>query len=152
MPKNNQLREGWGLSYRPSDQKLYASDGSQYIYVIDPNSWNTIQTIEVHDLNGKKLSNINELEIIPNYDGYIFANAWMTNFVYMIELASGNVVKQWDMTELVDIQKKHVGVDLSYDWTNAVLNGIAYYGPNDSFLLTGKLWDFVFEVNLEYKI
>ena len=42
---------------------------------------------------------------------------------------------------------------LSYTWNesaNAVLNGIAYYPPNDSFIITGKLWDLCFEVKLDY--
>jgi len=36
----------------------------------------------------------------------------------------------------------------SYDWTNAVLNGIAYRESTDTFFLTGKMWDYFFEVKL----
>ena len=44
MPLNNQLREGWGIAYgqryRSREQgRLYASDGSSNIYIIDPVSW-----------------------------------------------------------------------------------------------------------------
>ena len=58
----------------------------------------------------------------------------------MLELTAKNSIHQYEK-------------GLSYTWDesrNAVLNGIAYYPPNDSFILTGKLWDLCFEVKLNY--
>jgi glutamine cyclotransferase len=43
---------------------LYGSDGSQYIYEIDPVTWTSVRTIEVVDQNGKLVKEINEMEII----------------------------------------------------------------------------------------
>lgn len=36
----------------------------------------------------------------------------------------------------------------SYDWGNNVLNGIAFNKETGTFLVTGKNWDFIFEVIL----
>ena len=33
-----------------------------------------------------------------------------------------------------------------FDKANAVLNGIAYYETSDSFVLSGKMWDFIYEI------
>ena len=99
------------------------------------------------------MHNINELEIVQTADLYIFANVWKTNDIIMIDSFSGHVVHTFDMTELYNIQKQFIKdkKELFYDWNDNVLNGIAYYPPNDSFLVTGKLWDFIFEVKLDYQ-
>ena len=50
MPKNNKLKQGWGLAYaqlETGDHRLYATDGSSNIYVIDPVAWTTLSTIKV---------------------------------------------------------------------------------------------------------
>ena len=50
MPKNNKLEQGWGLAYSQLDSgehRLYATDGSSNIYVIDPVAWETLSTIKV---------------------------------------------------------------------------------------------------------
>lgn len=43
------LREGWGLSHNSKNGLLYASDGSNVIFEIDPESWKTLRKIEVKD-------------------------------------------------------------------------------------------------------
>lgn len=85
---------------------------------------------------------------------YLFANLFQSNNIYLVDLRTGFVVKQWNMHELVD--KNHawrntLGLEFTaYEKLNAVLNGIAYYPPNDTFIMTGKLWDVLFEVKLDY--
>ena len=69
----------------------------------------------------------------------------------MAEISTGKIIKEWDLTELKEIQENHVSMEMFYEWRNNVLNGIAYYEENDSFILTGKNWDFLFEVELQYK-
>ena len=49
-------------------------------------------------------------------------------------------------------QREHVaklGQTFSYDFGNNVLNGIAYNPTSKTFFLTGKRWDFIFEVQLK---
>ena len=40
---------------------------------------------------------------------------------------------------------------LFYDWNNYVFNGIAYDDKSESFLVTGKMWDFIYKVRLNEK-
>lgn len=39
----------------------------------------------------------------------------------------------------------------SYDRANNVFNGIAYQKEDDTFLLTGKMWNHIYQVRLDYK-
>lgn len=50
----------------------------------------------------------------------------MSDIVYKIDKNTGDVVTQWNMSELKQIQRKSMGNERGYDWSNAVLNGIAY--------------------------
>ena len=157
MPKNNKLKQGWGLAYSQLDSgehRLYATDGTSNIYVIDPVAWETLRTIEV-TYGGMPINSLNELEIIKTSSlskNYIFANQFIENTIWMIDLRTGVAVAQWNMKELKDIQYKHVKKvgESTYDKANAVLNGIAYYESNDSFLISGKLWDFIYEIKFDY--
>ena len=38
-----------------------------------------------------------------------------------------------------------------YDWGNNVLNGVAYVAEDDTFLITGKMWDHIYKVKLDYR-
>ena len=46
--------------------------------------------------------------------------------------------------------RKHKLGQPPHGWGNAVLNGIAYVQSRDSFIITGKEWDLLFEVKLDY--
>ena len=83
---------------------------------------------------------------------YIFANQFTADTIYMIDLRTGKAVHKWDMSELIQKQKEHIAEigDKKYDYLNNVLNGIAYYPKNDSFLISGKMWDFIYEIKLDY--
>lgn len=158
MPSNNMMDEGWGIAYQQSSGYLFASDGSKYITKIDESTWSTVSQTSVKTQDGVSIENINELEIIqksdePSLSKYIFANEWQENIIYMIDIESGVAVTQWNLKDLLEHQKSNSNYwqeTLNYRM-NAVLNGIAYYEPNDTFLITGKLWDFIFEVDLNYR-
>ena len=101
------------------------------------------------------MSKINELEIIKGSSSasvYVFANRWMTSSIYMINLDSGLVVRSWDFSEFLQNQLSLVQStgERSYDDGNAVLNGIAYREETDTFIVSGKLWDHIYEVRLDY--
>lgn len=52
------------------------------------------------DQNNKPLSRLNELEIVHTNnitEKYMFANEFQTNHVHLVELASGKVVKTWNL-------------------------------------------------------
>jgi glutaminyl-peptide cyclotransferase len=79
--------EGWGLTH--DDRRLIMSDSTSQIRVVDPATFHTVNTINVHDSAGTPITNINELEYI---NGEIYANIWLTNSVVRIDPSSGVVV------------------------------------------------------------
>ena len=66
-----------------------------------------IVTIKVRSPAGKNLF-LNELEIVREQVGtaehefkdYIYANSFQNNFIYKIDKETGDIVKQYDMSEL----------------------------------------------------
>ncbi len=126
--------EGWGLT--SDGTNLLKSDGSHYIYVLDPRYFAEVDRIEVYDHNGR-VENINELEFI---DGIIYANVFDTDNIIMIERETGRVTGLADLTGLLDQRYHHPDLD--------VLNGIAYDHENDRLFVTGKNWPRLFEIDL----
>lgn len=149
------MRQGWGLAYNSHNGILYGSDGTSTIFEIDASNWKTKRHINVTSQAGYPVSFINELEMLPEADGrYLVANIFSSNDVHMIDLQTGKVVKTWNFEQLHKIQFDHVAElnETKYDRVNAVLNGIAYEKSSDSFILTGKDWDYMFRVRLDYKL
>ena len=105
MPSQNILQSGWGITSGVYNGKeaLFATDGTDKISVIDPETWTHIKTITVKDKRGKPIKNLNELEIIKTNwatEAFMFANEWLTDYIHMIDLKTGVVVKTWDLREL----------------------------------------------------
>ena len=113
MPKNNHIREGWGLAPYKCDspkrercEQLIATDGSSQIHFVNLNKWQYIKSIDVKD-NGKDVKWLNALCIIEsknkgdNIDQYVFANSLRYPFIYMIDLRTGKVVNKWGFDVLL---------------------------------------------------
>ena len=128
--------EGWGLAN--DGEFLYLSDGSSKIRVINPESFKEIDFFEVVT-NNRKIKNINELEIVDNI---IYANTYQSNkdVVLKIDKNNGKVLGLINFDGLRDKVKKHPELD--------VLNGIAYNKSRNTFFITGKKWNKVFEVKI----
>ena len=128
--------EGWGLA---NDGKfLYKSDGTEKIWILDPETLVELKNIEVVTDN-KKVKNINELEIFENK---IFANTYQfkKDVVLIIDKSSGAVDGIINFGDLRSKVKQHSELD--------VLNGIAYNKKRKTFFVTGKKWDKIFEISL----
>ena len=132
---NNSI-EGWGLAN--DGEYIYKSDGTEKIWILDPETLQEISYIEIVT-NNKKVKNINELEIVDNI---IYANTYQFNkdVVLAINKNSGEVLGIINFQDLREKVKDHPDLD--------VLNGIAYYKKNNSFFLTGKKWNKIFEVEI----
>lgn len=122
--------EGWGLTF--DGQKLIMSDGSQYLYFLDPEKFEIIGKIEVRDKEPVK--KLNELEFI---DGLIYANVWLEDKIAIIEPETGKVIGWIDLTGIY--RKKD---------PNHVLNGIAYDKAKGRLFVTGKCWQWIFEIEV----
>lgn len=124
--------EGWGLTTDGS--LLIMSDGTSMLHFINPDTFERVKSIEVCDNNGA-VDRINELEYV---DGFIYANIWTTDYIIKIDAATGKVVAQADMKNLLDLSSNANEVD--------VLNGIAWNADEKAFYITGKLWPSMYKV------
>ena len=130
-------KEGWGLCNDGSF--IYKSDGTNKIWVLDPETLQEIRFIEVLT-NKSRIKNINELEYI---DGKIYANTYQFNrdVVIVINPLNGVVEKVIDFSGIRDRVTQKVDLD--------VMNGIAYF--DGKMFVTGKNWDKLFEVKIVSK-
>lgn len=125
--------EGWGLCN--DGQSLIISNGSAQLQFINPHTFDTERSIEV-TLNGHPIYKLNELEWV---DGLIYANIWQSDWLVMIDPATGHVVGRAELSALLSsTQKKHANV----------LNGIAYDSQQKRLFVTGKYWPSLFEIEL----
>ena len=127
--------EGWGLTF--DGKSLVQSDGTDVLTWRDPKNFAAQKQLKV-TWNGRALRDLNELEWI---DGRIWANVWHTDNIVIINPASGKVESFVNLSGLLPLQERRGEED--------VLNGIAYDGPNQRLLVTGKNWPKVFWLRVE---
>lgn len=126
--------EGWGLT--TDGERLYMSDGTSLIRVIDPATFRTERTISVF-CNGQSLPYLNELEWI---DGRIWANVYTLDQIVIINPDNGMVEGIVDLTGILSEEDTYASTD--------VLNGIACDEATGRIFVTGKNWSRLFEIKL----
>lgn len=125
--------EGWGLCF--DGEHLVMSDGSEHLAFRDPETFDVNRRVRVTKV-GRPVRRLNELECV---DGHVYANVWQADDIVRIDPESGRVTAVIDASGLLPPE----------DAAEAdVLNGIAYVPERDTFLLTGKRWPRMFEVEL----
>lgn len=129
-------REGWGIT--TDGEKLYASDGSAHIYVMDER-YQVTKRLAVRN-EGKSVRWLNELEYI---NGKIWANVYVSDYIVMIDPSDGKVTGVLDCTGLLPEHLRTRDTD--------VLNGIACDDRTGKIYLTGKNWPKLYEVRLVRK-
>ncbi len=136
--------EGWGITH--DDTRLIMSDGSNTLYFRDPETFAEIGRVSVFDESGQPVIRLNELEYL---DGFVFANVWQTERIARIDPETGLVTGWVDLSGLTALAELDTAVtsDPSLN-ANAVLNGIAYDVESGRFLVTGKLWPKLFDLDL----
>lgn len=128
--------EGWALT--TDERRIYMSDGTATIRVLDPETLKQVDKIEVTAM-GRPLVNINELEWVK---GRLYANVWLTQNIVQIDPANGKVVGVINLTGLAPDPQTLT------DASNDVLNGIAYDAKHDRLFVTGKRWPSIYEIKL----
>ena len=123
--------EGWGLCF--DGTSLIMSNGSSILTFRDPETMEVRRRLTVRQ-DGIPVGMLNELECVGPQ---IYANIWRRNEIVRIDANSGDVTASIDARGLLS-RGEATRVD--------VLNGIAYKPDTKTFLLTGKLWPTVFEV------
>lgn len=132
--KYGNSKEGWGLCN--NDHTIYKSDGTEKLWLLNPETLVEQEYIQVYTNKGK-IVGINELEWI---DDKIYANRYQKNGVAIINPKNGAVIGVIDFTSLKQKVTQHEGLD--------VLNGIAYNPKTKTIFVTGKRWDKLFEVEI----
>jgi glutamine cyclotransferase len=125
---------GWGITH--DGERLIMSTGSSTLYFRDPETFEETGRLNVTD-NLTPVTSLNELEYV---EGEIFANVWQTDRIAIISPESGQVTGWLDLTGLIP-----AGEQLG---SGAVLNGIAYDDDEKRLFVTGKLWPYLFEIEL----
>lgn len=128
-------KEGWGLTHDSAN--LIMSDGSSNLYFLSPDSLRLMKIVGISDNNGP-IPNINELEYI---DGHIYANQWLTSYVYKIDPSSGKVLGRLDLSGLAREAKAN---NEDPNW-----NGIAYDSTTRSLYVAGKKWRSIYQIRLQ---
>jgi glutaminyl-peptide cyclotransferase len=123
--------EGWGLC--SDGTRLVMSDGSDRLTFRDPKTF-AVQSIVNVSLAGKPATELNELECV---DGAVYANVWQTDDILRIDPKDGRVTAVIDASGLLTSEERQ---------KTDVLNGIAWNPATKTFLITGKLWPRMFEV------
>lgn len=122
--------EGWGAT--TDGEHLIFSDGSHSLTFLDPKTKKVVKKLEV-TADGKPLPSINELEWV---EGEIWCNMWTTYKIARIDPVNGHV-KSW-----VDISGIHPPT------RDKGANGIAYQKSTKKLVVTGKLWDKMYEIKV----
>lgn len=125
-------KEGWGLCN--DGQKIYKSDGTEKIWILDIENLDEVDFIET--VTNKSIFNkANELEYV---DGKIYANVWQKESMMIINATSGAIEGVINFGGLKEKVEQHPQLD--------VLNGVAYHPDRKTFFVTGKNWNKLFEV------
>ena len=144
MPSD--LREGWGMSPGKEKDEFFATDGSEKIFILKIN--NTTNEVNVKSYikvtyNNRSVHRLNELI----YNGiYIYCNVYYENFILKINPNNGEVMNIYDMQPLIDYELKNGKLTSQRISIGDVLNGITYIPEKNTFIVTGKLWDYYYEV------
>ena len=125
--------EGWGLTH--DGERLIMSDGTSAITFRDRETFAEIGRIEVA-AEGQLIRRLNELEYV---EGEIWANVFGTELIARISPADGSVIGWIDLAGLLTSRERA---------SANVLNGIAYDSETQRIFVTGKLWPWLFEIEL----
>ncbi len=130
------LGEGWGLCLDDDavDERLIMSNGTDVLTFRDPDTFEVTGSVPV-TINGDPLTRLNELECV---DGLVWANVWRTDSIVVIDPASGAVVSVVDASGLLTPAERA---------STDVFNGIARDSDTGRWVITGKLWPAMFEVD-----
>jgi glutamine cyclotransferase len=127
--------EGWGLT--SMDDNLVMTDGSSFIYFVEPKYFTQTGQIDVLNHQGR-ITQLNELEYI---NGKILANVLGESFIVVIDPSNGKVTGIIELKALIPegLEKE----------MHKVLNGIAYDQETKHLFVTGKYWPLLYEIEIE---
>lgn len=132
--------EGWGLTH--SDDALIMSDGTGTLRFLDPDTLVMSHTMRVNE-DSVPIENLNELEWIParaKQPARLLANIWQSDDIVVIDTEKGRVTARIDLSKLYPKSTRSEKAD--------VLNGIAFDARDQTLLVTGKFWPYVYKIRV----
>lgn len=126
--------DGWGLTNDGAN--LYMTDGSDRVYKVNPKDFSLVDYFVVSTNRGT-VASVNELEWV---NGEIYANFYGQDAIGIFSPVDGTVNGVVDLSDLKSKVTAHPDLD--------VLNGIAYNKKSNTFFVTGKNWDKMFEIKI----
>jgi len=123
--------EGWGLTN--NGKNLIMSDGSNNIYYLNSNDYSITKILQVYNNKGKEVF-LNELEYV---DGFVYTNVFTKDKIIIFDENTGTVLYSINLSNIVAMHNNQ-----------GVLNGIAKLA-NGNFLITGKNWDKMYEIQID---
>ncbi|MDB5119500.1 MAG: Glutamine cyclotransferase [Sphingobacteriales bacterium] len=127
--------EGWGMCL--VGDRIYYTDSSNTIHILNKNTYQEEGYIEVYDQNGP-VQQVNELEYI---NGQLYANIYQSERVIIINPKNGQVTGEIDFSNLYPELDR-----LRDNPYSDVLNGIAWDAKGKRLFVTGKKWTKMFQV------
>ena len=142
----SELSQGWGMSPGREKDEFFATDGSEKIYILkinnDTNELKVKSYIKVI-YNNKPVYRLNDL-ISDGF--YIYCNVYYEKVILKINPNNDEVINVYDMQPLYEYELNNGKLTMQEISIGDVLNGIAYIPEKNTFILTGKLWDYYYEV------
>ena len=142
----SELYQGWGMCAGVENDEFFATDGSNRIFTLKINKDNNELYIKSYINVTRNMAPVYRLNDLI-FDGvYIYCNIYLQRDIVKINPNNGEVMNFYDMKPLIDYEFNKGNLTnerLSY---GDVLNGIVYIPEKKSFILTGKLWKYYYEV------
>ena len=127
---------GWGLEYLAEGDRFVTTNGTATISWRDPATMAVVASVEVIR-EGHTVGGLNELAIVGD-DAWV--NVYPTNEIVRVRLADGHVTGVVDLTCLAVAERGPNRPDFE-------TNGIAWLPDRGHFLVTGKQWNHLYEVD-----
>lgn len=142
----SELREGWGMCPGKEKDEFFATDGSDKIFILKINKDNNELYVKSYINVTQNLRPIHRLnELI--YDGnFIYSNVYFEKSIIKINPNNGEIMNVYNMQPLIEYELKNGKLTIQRINSGDVLNGIVYIPEKKSFIITGKLWDYYYEV------
>lgn len=139
--------DGWGFSQTVDKSAFLATNGSSMIMTLKPGTFELVDQKRAMCL-GRPVPGLNELEMVPNFLGrgpVLLGNVYTSRIVLALDPGTMECIGAFHLDGVANAEPIQANEVLGYH----VANGIAYNANTDSLFVTGKNWNYMFEVKIE---
>lgn len=136
--------EGWGLCHFDANDGdatvMVMSDGTNQLRLLNPETFVEVDRVPVTN-QSSPVEKLNELDCrFEDGRRVVYANVWQSADIVRIDVDSGAVTAVITTDDAANLAEPD---------PNNVLNGIAHIPGSDRFLISGKRWPVMYEVEFE---